>query len=183
MVVFPSPYQNNESVFFLLKNTAAIPDMITGNHSMEYVAGYVYCFLPSSEESKGKVSVFSSRPSFLDQFSYSLEINKQFIDIKKIDTVLNAPGNKVDKPEISGKCAGCFVSYFPSPNTSICKWKKKKKRNCIRSNNNSWSIRLRGGAKTVDTLPIIDLAISSARVHGINIHAGVRNLANGNCAF
>ena len=31
--------------------------------------------------------------------------------------------------------------------------------------------------------PMLERAIQNARFHGINLHPGVRNLANGNCAF
>ena len=43
--------------------------------------------------------------------------------------------------------------------------------------------RLRGGANFEQTNTIIDRALASVKVHGINLHAGVENLANGNCAF
>ena len=48
------------------------------------------------------------------------------------------------------------------------------------------SVTLCVGANTQDTdpdVPIIVRAIANAKLNGINVHAGVRNLANGNCAF
>ena len=74
-----------------------------------------------------------------------------------------------------GKCAGCFNSHFPSPNTFSCKWKNK-----ITSSFSS--VRLRGGAGAGRT-QIIQKAVENASSHGIRLHAGVENLANGNCAF
>ena len=43
--------------------------------------------------------------------------------------------------------------------------------------------RLRGGANTDPERPIIKRAVENAKVHGINLHAGVENLGNGNCLF
>ena len=44
--------------------------------------------------------------------------------------------------------------------------------------------RLRGGAKEKGKhTAIIEVAIENAAHHGINLHAGVGNLANGNCLF
>ena len=66
------------------------------------------------------------------------------------------------------------------------------------SKDNFWPYRLRGGmdegqkianiAKSLQTvkesnLPMIERAIANAASHGINLYPGVRNLANGNCAF
>ena len=45
------------------------------------------------------------------------------------------------------------------------------------------SVRLCGGANTQGTDPIIVRAIANAKSNGIDVHVGVRNLANGNCAF
>ena len=62
-----------------------------------------------------------------------------------------------------------------------------------------WPYRLRGGADrqtssnvTIEQSlinieesisPMVERAIQNAEIHGINIHHGVRNLANGDCAF
>ena len=40
-----------------------------------------------------------------------------------------------------------------------------------------------GGAGTENTKLILEKAVLNAKAHGINLHAGVENLANGNCAF
>ena len=57
-----------------------------------------------------------------------------------------------------------------------------------------WPYRLRGGAdeesigqtlKNLEesTSPIVKKAIANGKFHGINLYQGVRNLANGDCAF
>ena len=74
-----------------------------------------------------------------------------------------------------------------------CKLKKKNKRHPF------WPYRLSGGAGSDDDdqtsieqhlkylkesiSPMIDKAIENAEFHGINLHHGVSNMANGNCAF
>ena len=186
LVVFPSPYkENEESSFFLIKMTSDVPSEVTGHFVVEHIPGSIYCLLPSSEESKGRVSVHPSRPSFLDNYSYCLEINKKSMAFH------NQKSGNADEPVgISEKdaeernykpCYGCFVSHFPSPNTVLCKWNKKrmKKEPSI----NPWPVRLRGGANNQQAMEIVEKAIVNAKAHGINLHAGVQNLANGNCAF
>ena len=88
------------------------------------------------------------------------------------------------------RCKKCFVSHFPNPNTHLCKWKKMKQ-----TKQSHWKYRLRGGATEEDDIgqslhnlkesvePMVRRAISNAMFHGINLHHGVPNLANGNCAF
>ena len=89
------------------------------------------------------------------------------------------------------RCSQCFVSHFTHPNTKVCKLKRKQR--------NVKQLRLRGGAKNKEVMkvsleqsllnleesitPMISCAISNAKSHGINVHRGVANLANGNCAF
>ena len=81
-------------------------------------------------------------------------------------------------------CSGCFSSHFPNPNMKICKANRDKK---LKKFNPVGTYRLMGGAdyEADDQEPslIITRAISNAKEHGISIHAGVKNLANGNCAF
>ena len=72
------------------------------------------------------------------------------------------------------------MTHWPRPNKKICKIGKKK------SQGKAYPVRLRGGARPSDKedLPdIVGRAIANAKAHDINIHVGVRNLANGNCAF
>ena len=77
----------------------------------------------------------------------------------------------------SHKCRKCFYSHFPSPNTSLCKWNKKK---YVKK---YVQVRLRGGASTDQANQVIGKAIDNAKIHGIDLHPGVENLANGNCVF
>ena len=91
-----------------------------------------------------------------------------------------------------GLCSGCFKSHFPNPNMMFCKLKKHKEKQSF------WPFRLSGGADNEDddqisieqlgnreqsVSPMVKKAIKNAEIHGINLHHGVRNLANGNCAF
>ena len=176
VVVFPAP--SNESTFFIIKKSADVPDTILGKLTVEYVPGSVYCLLPSNEKSHGSVSVYNSRPSFLSEYNYCLEIN-----VKSLDCNLASNLNPFKKYEAvrSDKCTGCFVSHFPSPNTSLCKLKKAK-RTYRESSSKYWPVRLRGGANSEQTV-IIERAVLNAEAHGIKIHAGPQNLANGNCVF
>ena len=83
VVVFPSPCkENNKSWFYVLKNTAAAPGITSSKTSFEYIPGSVYCFLPSVGESTGRVRVFSSKPDFLDKFSYCLEIRPKVLEFE-----------------------------------------------------------------------------------------------------
>ena len=43
--------------------------------------------------------------------------------------------------------------------------------------------RLRGGANTSTTSPIIAKAVANGVAHGIKLHGGPQNLAIGNCLF
>ena len=127
VVVFPSPISSTlEPNVFILKKTSEVPDVILGKLSLEYVPGSVYCLLPSADQSHGTVSVFKARPSFLKEYSYSLQINKESLDLVSCSSVGNLCKLPQKLSEVIGsdKCTGCFVSHFPSPNTSICKWKK-----------------------------------------------------------
>ena len=76
------------------------------------------------------------------------------------------------KEGINGLCSGCFSSHFPQPNMKNCKFK-----------NTPFPIRLRGGAHNEGSSMIVQKAVLNAKFHGINVHRGVENLANGNCAF
>ena len=177
LVVFPSPHKTTVSRFFILSNSAATPECSDDKVTFDYIPGSVYCFLPSSEKAGGKITVLSGQPSFVHDFTfpYCLELNPQalvFISSEKKDTS-KSPGSQVEPR----KCIKCFISHFPSPNTVICKWNKNKKDKMEKP----WPVRLRGGAGNRQDM--IDKAVNSAKVHGINIHAGVENLANGNCIF
>ena len=62
-----------------------------------------------------------------------------------------------------------------------CKFANKKRKQ--RKVNTPRPCRLRGGAGDDGYDFMIERAISNAMIHGINLQAGVRNLADGNCAF
>ena len=91
---------------------------------------------------------------------------------------------------MDGLCSGCFNSHFPQPNMKICKLKHESKRNKrkIVSNSrveSSWPPRLRGGSDNEEgkSSSMVNVAIQNAAGHGINLHQGVPNLANGDCMF
>ena len=44
-------------------------------------------------------------------------------------------------------------------------------------------LRLRGGGRNDKSKQIVDRAIANGKIHGINLHPGVENLGNGNCAL
>ena len=84
---------------------------------------------------------------------------------------------------MAGLCTGCFYSHFPKPNMKDCKMKRKNTRDKL-----FFPIRLRGGADSAeaegrDLIRLRERAIHNANFHGISLHLGVENLANGNCAF
>ena len=88
---------------------------------------------------------------------------------------------------VLGKCKQCFVSHFPRPNTKLCKYRKDKRNSETIVNPAPFqlpsfgSIHLRGGSKKDDETE--SLIISRSVSNGISLHAGVKNLADGNCAF
>ena len=184
VVVFPSTdISPDDTSFFILKNTADVPDKITGKMCVKYIPGSVYCLLPSDERCQGTVALYKTRPSFIDEYSYCLEINKQSIDFPSFTTDEPEKMSETDgHVKRSERCVRCFVSHFPSPNTLNCKWNRNKKKH-VQPPRSHWPIRLRGGARTKHHQPILERAISLAKAHDINVHPGVENLANGNCAF
>ena len=91
---------------------------------------------------------------------------------------------------MDGLCSGCFKSHFPQPNMKICKLKQEIKRNSRKVVSNSrvessWPPRLRGGSDIEEgkSTPMVNVAIQNAAGHGMNLHQGVPNLANGDCMF
>ena len=142
---------------------------------MKFIPGSVYCLLPSSEKCQGSVTVYKSKPSFLDEFRFSLEFKVEsmvFLNCSPENAAQQSKQTEVSHIESRfEKCRGCFISHFPSPNTSHCKWKKTK------SNSKLWPVRLRGGARTDQTQSLVQRAILNGKAHGINLHAGVENHA------
>ena len=176
LVVFPAPPTINDAAkFVLMKNEAEVPKYHFGSVEAKFLPGSVYCLLPSTERNHGIISVYNTKPSFLDSYTYCQEINPKSVDFLKCEA---------DQPKASScneKCSGCFISHFPSPNTSRCKWNKK---NSVRKGDRRTLLtRLRGGVNTDPEKLIIKRAVENAKAHGINLHAGVENLGNGNCLF
>lgn len=177
LVVFPSPHKATDvSRFFILSNSPVAPDLSDEKVTFDYIPRSVYCFLPSLDKAAGKITLLSGQPSFVHDFTfpYCLEINPKSLEFSHLEK------NDVSKSQaepMAKRCIKCFKSNFPSPNTLLCKWNKNKKDKVEKP----WPVRLRGGAES--RVDMIDTAVRSARVHGINIHAGVENLANGNCIF
>ena len=138
----------------------------------------------------------TKRPQFIKDFSFGIEIGSVApkhtptdIEIRKEKKLCQ--DTNAD-PLNREKCGKCFVTHFPHPNTRDCKLSKKRQQQPF------WEYRLRGGAKEADdevsfehslqnfeesVNPMVNRAISCAKSHGINVHRGVANLANGDCAF
>ena len=55
-------------------NNAVHPKATGGFHWLEYLPGYMYCFLPSFEADRGAVYVYDYLPDFLLDFLYCAEI-------------------------------------------------------------------------------------------------------------
>ena len=134
--MFPSPNElSDESWFYLLKNSSTVPAHGLSSVSVKYIPGSVYCFFPSTDKDMGTVKYYSRKPSFLDDFTYCLEINKLGIQfpgqdegkavIPKYD---EAEGYGLDGCNMKGEdgkgikkdtsCKGCFKSHFPRPTQS-----------------------------------------------------------------
>ena len=130
MVVFPSPCNEDVSAFFIVKKTAAVPEHSCQKLLLEYLPGHIYCLLPSSELNHGTVSRYSSRPNFLQEYSYCLEIDKNAISFNRIPSVSDdlPPSASESMPKTSNfsRCSSCFVSHFPRPNTKLCKFSLKR---------------------------------------------------------
>ena len=121
LAIFPAPSTiHNAPKFFLLKNVADVPIHQIGSVVAKYVPGSIYCLLPSVEKNNGTITVYKNKPSFLDSYTYCLEINGHGVDI------LNCKPHQTPAYSCKEKCSGCFISHFPSPNMVLCKWNKKK---------------------------------------------------------
>ena len=184
LVVFPSPVKESDgSRFFILKKSADVPEYSSKKWLVEFIPDSIYCLLPSAEREQGKVTVYKNRPQFLDQYSYCLEINNKTVALQKIKSETAETTKSAKKENLilnEEPCKKCFVSHFPRPNKMSCKFSLKKRK---KSAAKVWPYRLKGGAGDQESSSIIERAIINAKGHNINFHAGVRNLANGNCAF
>ena len=143
VVVFPLPLAagcSTESTVFLLKKTAEIP-VASGHYiPFEYLPSYVYCLLPSKEMHQGTVSICKSRPTFLSQFSFCLQVDPKIVAITKTLSVSDTLQASAEDVRSIKSCKGCFVSHFPRPNTKICRLtKSKKKESKVQKNKESKS--------------------------------------------
>ena len=182
LVIFPAlPNHQEWSKFLVLQTKEDISEDQVGSLEFEYISGMIYCFLPSREKRQGSVTMYTSKPHFIDSYPACYEVNikslifsycklERSYNTKLPDNILGYSSYKV--------CSQCFVSHFPSPNTFICKWKKERK------TSQSTLIRFRGGADRVNysDRSMIEEAVVIAGKHGINVHCSP-NSADGNCIF
>ena len=145
VVVFPNPGGQIDSPVFVLKKTAAVPEVLSQNILLEYAESHVYCLLPSKQMYQGTISFRESRPHFLQDFSYCLEIDRKAMYICKSpaqeESQVPLP-HKRSKKMSPKSCKGCFRSHFPRPNTKLCKFSKIS--NPSTQTPNKWPVRLRG---------------------------------------
>ena len=62
------------SEFYVLKNNCVLPKPTGASHWLEYLPGYMYCFLPSFEAEKGTVKVYSYLPEIVRDFCFAVPI-------------------------------------------------------------------------------------------------------------
>ena len=62
-----------------MSNNIATPERTGGSHSLEYLPGHAYCFLPSFYADKGDSFVYPFVPDFVKEFSFYMEIE----DVRK----------------------------------------------------------------------------------------------------
>ena len=66
----------DKSHFFVLKNDQSKVTPTGGHHWLEYLPGFVYCFIPSKEVASGKVYAYNYMPKKIENFLYCWEIEK-----------------------------------------------------------------------------------------------------------
>lgn len=166
VVVFPDPTVTDEPKFFLMKNNCDVLRYQIGSVKVKYmyIPGSVYCLLPSVEKNTGSVSVYSSKPSFLDSYACYLQIDMNSVDFLDCSHEITASHVQMTESLIdsssSDKCNGCFSSHFPSPCMSRCKWDKKKHgKKCCKETHLP---RLRGGFNDDPESVIIKRAVENA---------------------
>ena len=80
LVVFPLPLGYQEkSKFYVLQSKEEIDLDKVGFLDVEYILGMVYCFLPSLEKRKGQLSMFESKPRFIDSYTTCFEVSNKFL--------------------------------------------------------------------------------------------------------
>ena len=87
---------------------------------------HVYCLLPSKEMHQGRVSIFKSRPLFLNQFSFCLQVDPKIAAITNPLSFSDTQQAPDDESRSLKSCKGCFVTHFPRPNSKHCKLTKSK---------------------------------------------------------
>ena len=60
----------------MLKNNGVKPTSLGAYHWLEFMPGYVYCFLPSLNDMSGKIHVYTSMPDFVKDFDFCMPIEK-----------------------------------------------------------------------------------------------------------
>ena len=160
VAVFPAPTTCDVPKFFLMRNNCDVPRYQIGSVKVKYIPGSVYCLLPSIEKNVGRVSVYGSKPSFLDSYAYCLQINIRSVDFLDFNHVKITEASTDSSS--SKKCEGCFNSHFPSPSMSKCKWNKKKP--VIKYSKGTSLPRLRGGANDDPESLIIKRAVKNAKL-------------------
>ena len=60
----------------MLKNNCVPARATGGTHWLEYLPGFMYCFVPSFDSHKGVVQVYDHIPEVIKDFIFSMEIEK-----------------------------------------------------------------------------------------------------------
>ena len=173
VAVFPLNGGETKSPVYILKKSAAVPEASGFVFHLQFLPNHVYCLLPSSEVSTFNVTLHKSRPGFLENYSYCLQIDPKTVSVtSKISSMDNSPATDPDSIAIQRpSCKSCFISHFPKPNTKFCKGIKKFKPGILCSAKRL-CVRLRGGAKEEDNDSLKnmkDRAVFNARLHDLSI--------------
>ena len=60
----------------MLKNNCVPARATGGTHWLEYLPGFMYCFVPSYDSHKGEVKVYDYIPEFIKDFLFCLTIEQ-----------------------------------------------------------------------------------------------------------
>ena len=61
-----------------MKENGSVPTSADSHHWLELLPGFVYCFVPSLHDCAGVVQVYNSKPKFIEDFQYTMKIEKVF---------------------------------------------------------------------------------------------------------
>ena len=103
MVVFPAAGGQEESSFWILKKTSALSKDSGRKLLLEYLPGYIYCLLPSSQEHQGTVSMNTSRPNFLKDYTFCFPSKHSQVDL--LPALVDDEDQEIDIPK---GCSSCF---------------------------------------------------------------------------